>query len=893
MLLTGTEATAPGVNNLTNIENVIGGEGADTLIGGDLPNSLVGGRGNDTILGGAGDDTIIWNNGDGSDLVDGEAGVDTQQVNGGSADETFEIGAGTGGRLLFSRVTPGPFSLDIGTVENLDLNAGLGTDTVTIDDLTGVDDLVAIDIDGEFDNDTIDASALLAGPVLATLRGGPGNDSIVGSFGNDTIFGGQGNDTILGGPGMDTIEAGITAENALFAAVTSDNTALIFTADATTLVNTVTFTGLEVGETVIGADFRTNEDLDVLYLITDQGRIYTSTPAGEVTLLSTLIADPNDTTNPFTGLDGTDFGVDFNPVADRLRVVSNTGQDLRINVETGVTITDGDLAFATGDVNSAETPFVVVAAYTNSFLGTTSTTLYDIDSMLDVLLTQVPPNSGTLNTIGGLGVDAAPQLGFDILPGSEQTAFATLSVSGVTSLYRIDLMSGTATLIGTVGDGTAPIVGLAAAPDNDTIIWNNGDGSDIVDGGLGQDVQQVNGSGSDENFLITDGMGGRINFQRTSPGPFTLDIGTVESIQVFAVGGDDVVDASGLTSTFPITADGGDGNDTLIGGPGNDVLNGAAGNNRIVGNAGTNMIASGRVNPADYDGDGITDFATYSFSENAGVGTFEIKLSTTGQTISARLGGPNAFPVTGDYDGDGLTDIAVYEFSQTTGAGQFTIIDSLTGTMRTVVFGGPNDFPISGDYDGDGLTDIAVYGFSSLEGFSRFGVIPSTTNSAYSRPFGGPNDFPVSGDYDSDGRTDIAVYGFSPDNGFSRFGVSPSSQNDLTYSQGIGGFLVAFGGVDDSPVSADYNGDGQTDFVVYGPTDSVNRFAILPEVGERRAVPFGALTDLAVGADYNGDGITNIAVFGPGTGTGDDTATARFRYQVTEGEMWSSSRSAA
>ena len=921
ILLVGTEATATGVADLSNVENVVGGQAGDTITGGALANSLVGGRGPDTIMGGAGDDTIIWNNGDGSDLVDGQEGIDTQVVNGAQAGDEFEVSA-NGTRLQFQRTNLIPFTLDIGTVEALDVNAGLGTDTITIDDLTGVADLERVDVDGEFDNDSIDATALPAGLVMATLRGGPGNDSILGSLGDDLILGDQGDDTIVGGPGADTINAGITAEDALFAAVTSDNTALIFRANSTTLVNAVTFTGLEAGETVIGADFRASEALDVLYLVTDQGRIYTSPPTGEATLLSTLTADPTDTTDPFAGLDGTSFGVDFNPVPDRLRVVSNTGQNLRIDVDTGATITDGDLAFAAGDPNAGGTPSVVAAAYTNSVPGATSTMLFDVDSMLDALLSQLPPNDGTLNTIGLLGSDTSEQTGLDILPGAEQTAFASLTVGGVVGLYRVDLSTGSASPVGTIGDGLAPIVGLAAAPDNDTIIWNNGDGSDVVDGGLGVDVQQVNGSGADETFAISSGPGDRVLFQRTSPGPFSIDLGTVEQIEVSSMGGDDSVtvgdlgsaegllgitanlgdgddllDASGMVAALPVVGNGDAGNDTLIGGPGDDTLDGGSGNNRIVPNGGENVVRNGKTTPGDYDGDGIADLSSYLFDSFLGAGIFQIELSTGGQRVDQFSGlSENDIPITGDFDGDGLADLAVVQpFGNATemGATVWSYIQSTNGERVDIAFGatGALDRPAPADFDGDGITDLATFRANSdlTPGAAEWFVRPSSNPAAGFRVvFGAPGgtDLPAVADYDADGKADIATFRPIPTpqdtaNGVPQVAqtfILPSGINQPLYATTNGAQPFLFGAPNnaDQPVPADYNGDGRDDIALFrSVTDlpSGDRWFILPSsgafpgVGSGFPVNFGNDGDVAANSDYTGDGSPDLAVYDADTGT--------------------------
>ncbi len=95
--------------------------------------------------------------------------------------------------------------------------------------------------------------------------------------------------------------------------------------------------------------------------------------------------------------------MDFNPVADRLRVIGNDGTNLRANVDDGKVITDGALKFAETDMHKGEKPNVVAGAYSNSFKGTKETALYDIDATIGALFKQAPPNDGVLNAIGKLG----------------------------------------------------------------------------------------------------------------------------------------------------------------------------------------------------------------------------------------------------------------------------------------------------------------------------------------------------------------------------------------------------------------------------------------------------------------------------------------------------------
>ena len=120
-------------------DQLFGQSGNDTLLGKGGNDLLFGGAGNDTLTGGAGDDQVfgeagndrmIWNPGDGSDLFEGGAGTDTAEVNGGNGAEIFTVTA-NGTRVRFDRISPAPFSIDIGTTENLVVNANGGDDVIT------------------------------------------------------------------------------------------------------------------------------------------------------------------------------------------------------------------------------------------------------------------------------------------------------------------------------------------------------------------------------------------------------------------------------------------------------------------------------------------------------------------------------------------------------------------------------------------------------------------------------------------------------------------------------------------------------------------------------------------------------------------------------------------
>ena len=158
----------------------------------------------------------------------------------------------------------------------------------------------------------------------------------------------------------------------------------------------------------------------------------------------------------------------------------------------------------------------------------------------------------------------------------------------------VDLLNGeddNDTITGGPGNDNAQL-GLG----NDRFIWNPGDDTDIVDGLDGVDVVQVNGDNVDEIFTTT-ANGTRVRFDRTSPAPFFLDIGTCENLVVSANGGNDSFSATGnLAALIQIAVDGGAGDDTLLGSNGADVLMGGDNNDFIDGNQGNDMVSGGAGN---------------------------------------------------------------------------------------------------------------------------------------------------------------------------------------------------------------------------------------------------------------------------------------------------------
>ncbi len=243
--------------------------------------------------------------------------------------------------------------------------------------------------------------------------------------------------------------------------LTPTNTLINFDSNNPSVTTSVGVTGLGNGN-LLGIDYRPANGL--LYGLTDTNNIYTlNTDNGKASFVSTLSI-------PFEG--GFQSGLDFNPVVDRLRVVGSNDQNFRINVDTGATITDQELAFGVGDPNFGANPNISGAAYTNSFASppdpSRTTLLVDIEYVLDVFAFQVPPNDGTLRTVASTNANEASLLGFDIFTAANgnNIVFTASNTGSNTNLFSLNLdnpqASGSVAPIGS--DNSIAFVGLAAQP---------------------------------------------------------------------------------------------------------------------------------------------------------------------------------------------------------------------------------------------------------------------------------------------------------------------------------------------------------------------------------------------------------------------------------------------
>jgi Ca2+-binding RTX toxin-like protein len=545
------------------IDKIINGTGRnDTLMGLDGNDILFGLRGNDVLIGGNGNDTLnggsesdLLNGGNGNDRLNGEAGNDTliggrgnDFLNGGNGNDRLNGGDGR--------------DTIIGGLGNDSLDGGTGDDMLQGDD--GRDTLI-----GGRDNDIIGGGSgndtLWGGDGRDTLMGGRNKDMVNGGLGNDLLNGDRDNDTLIGGRGNDTLN-GNEDNDVLFGdgssrlfALTDNNRLVSFDSDRPDRVSSIAVTG--INGNLVGVDFRPGTG--ALFGVTDANQVYTiNINTGVATLVS---SNPI----PFT-LNGNSFGVDFNPTPDRIRVVSDAEQNIRLNPNTGGIALNPDgtqaidvpLAYAAGDRNAGIIPDIVGAAYTNSVAPspdpTRRTTLYNIDAKLDTLVIQgspnflmgdpntpVSPNRGQLTTVGSLGVDFK-DAGFDIFSlnagDPNNSANIAYAVSG-SMLYSIDLATGTATNLGTIGNGSFNLIGLAA-----TSADGNG-GNDLLMGGSGRDTL-VGGRGND---TLTGGNGND-SFSFGSPAE------GIDTISDFSVPNDTILVSAtgfggGLVAGAAITAD--------------------------------------------------------------------------------------------------------------------------------------------------------------------------------------------------------------------------------------------------------------------------------------------------------------------------------------------------
>jgi Ca2+-binding RTX toxin-like protein len=521
----------------------------ETLNGTPGDDVITGGRAADLMFGGAGNDVFVWNPGDGSDTIDGQTGFDTLQFNGANINERFEISA-NGHHAQFTRDVAN-IVMDTDNVERIEIQARGGSDTLTVDDLSGTAvKEVAIDLGGidgaadtvtdngtggndRFDvtlvnglisvvgahktvtlanvegvndalviqalggNDVIDAGALPAGTIRTTIDGGAGNDKITGSQGDDVLIGGDGNDTVIGSRGNDVAFLG--AGDDRFEWSPGDGSDIV---EGQSGFDTLRFDGSNVSED--------------MQLFANGGRAELTRDVGSVVM-------------------------DLNGV-ERVAIVAHGGADtITVGDMTGAGVTQvtADLGTSTGKgfVPDGQVDTVVAQGTQGGDLINVSVKSGEI--FVTGLAAAIDINHADKNdilTVNGLGGD-------DVIDASQVTA-------GKIQL-QLNGGQGSDLLVGSAGDdiinGAQGSDTVFAGAGNDRILWNPGDGSDIVEGQAGFDTLAFNGANINEQFELS-ANGDRVRMTRDVAN-IAMDLHGVERIELAAKGGADTITIDDLTGT--------------------------------------------------------------------------------------------------------------------------------------------------------------------------------------------------------------------------------------------------------------------------------------------------------------------------------------------------------
>jgi len=230
--------------------------------------------------------------------------------------------------------------------------------------------------------------------------------------------------------GAATLALGATARATTLVGLTADNHLVRIDADSRRVMPAVKVSG--TAGRLLGIDVRPADGK--LYGLTDAGQIVTiDAMTGRAMPVSKLSE---------TFESGGRATIDFNPAADRMRVMGMTGMNLRVNVETGAATKDGTLKYAAGGTMAETAPRIVAGAYTNSMAGTKETMLFTVDSLSRTLNLQAPPNDGVQQPKGEIAASLPAGVAFDILSDGAGGNGAWLLAGA--SLHKVDLASGKA-----------------------------------------------------------------------------------------------------------------------------------------------------------------------------------------------------------------------------------------------------------------------------------------------------------------------------------------------------------------------------------------------------------------------------------------------------------------
>ena len=627
-------------------DTLLGKGGNDLLFGGAGNDTLTGGDGNDQVFGEAGNDRMIWNPGDDSDLFEGGDGNDTAEVNGGNGSETFTITA-NGSRVRFDRTDPAPFFLDIGTTENLVVNANGGDDVIT-------------------------AGNGLANLIELTIDGGAGNDTISGGDGNDTLIGGDGNDVVIGGRGNDMAQLG--AGDDTFVWNPGDGSDVVEGQDGT---DTLIFNGSNVAEKI---SISTNHGR--VSLVRDVGAITMDLDGIEHIQLNALGGADNITVNDLSGTGVTQVAIDLASTPN-----TGIGDGAADTVTVNATKSDDVIAVQGQDGSLAVTG--LPEAVTISGSEATDALAVAGGAGNDTLsAATLPVGNTTLTLDGGAGNDTIiGSQGDDILLGGDGNDTVTGGRGNDTAL----LGNGNDTFIWNPGDASDTVEGQAGT---DTLVFNGANIAENFDvsangerarltrdiGNVAMDLDgvehiQLNAVGGPDTITVNDLTGTdvtQVAIDLSAPAGSGQGDGASDSVTVIGTAADDSINVAssgssvvvnGLAAKVTIAGAEG-GNDSLVvnGGAGNDTItagalkagqisltiNGGVGDDRITGSQGDDVVIGGQGSDTALLGAGNDTFVwnpgdgSDTVDGQAGNDTLLFNGSNAAETIDISANGSHA-----------------------------------------------------------------------------------------------------------------------------------------------------------------------------------------------------------------------------------------------------------
>jgi Ca2+-binding RTX toxin-like protein len=830
-------------------DTLLGKGGIDFLFGGSGNDTLTGGDADDQVFGEAGDDRFIWNPGDDTDLYEGGAGNDTTEVNGGNGDEQFTTTA-NGTRVRFDRLNPAPFSIDMGTMENLVLNMNGG-------------------------NDTFSATGNLAALISVTVDGGAGNDTILGSNGADRLFGGDGDDFIDGQQGSDTAVLG--AGNDVFQWDPGDGSDIVEGGDGT---DTMLFNGSGGDEqfeaSANGGRLRFTRNLGSIVMDTNDVERVDVNALGGADKVTVNDLSGTDVTEVNVNLAGTIGGTAGDGLADTVVTAGTNGADVIDVVGAGTSVSVVGLAARVNVTNSegANDTLAINAQGGDDHI--TATTLpagiarltIDGGAGDDTIL----GSQGADTLIGGDGDDFVfgdngndianlgagddvfqwdPGDGNDTIEGGDGAD--KMLFFGANIAERVDIVAngGRVSFIRDIANVTMDLndvetIEFRALGGEDNIVVGDLSGTDItrVDidlrgpngGGDGAaDTVTVNGTQGADVIGVTGDAGGinvfglqadvNVFFQEVANDRLTLN----------GQGGDDVIDARGLEADgIQLTVNGGLGKDVIYGSEGNDFINGGDGDDTAVMGAGDDTFV---WNPGD-DNDtieGQDGFDTMLFN---GANVAEsIDISANGGRVTFFR---NIASVVMDSD-----DLERIDFNALGGADSITVRD-LSGTDVTEI-----NVRLASTIDGsagDGAADtVTAFATSGDDVALVVGDASGVT------VLGLPAQINVTGGESANDR--LVISGQAGDDVIEASGVAAGAVA-LTLDGGAGDDILVGGAGDDVLLG----GDGD-DVLVGGPGNDVLD---------------GGAGDNVVIAGFAGAGDFAVAGFDAGAGSGDRVDVSAF-----------------